>query len=363
MDVLDATAALGSPPTSAQAILDIVKLIPAPVPIEPTVRYGSYVDWILQVGIELADALAFAHAEGICHSDIKPSNVLITENGHAKLFDFNLSFSEDSERGFAGGTVPYMAPEQLQAAVKSSNGHIDSVDERADLFQLGATLYQLFCGQLPFGPLPTEQPISETAEVLRERQRHGPQSLRKLNQYVDAKLGRVIERCLAFDPDERPQSAHELVTALKSQATTSRRAVRWGRRNPRNFVAVLISFMAISLLYFNFDPTPAGAVTDTLTVSTINAATPPPPLLSDLLNSSSAGIDASGEVRSRMALQLNLLLLEKGHAKLARTRAYTAIAFKQERIRGTLGEKQVIQLKVRHEPFSVYMNRHFPDGI
>ncbi len=121
----------------------------------------------------------------------------------------------------------------------------------------------------------------------------------------------------------------------------------------RNFVAVLISFTAISFLYFNFDPTPADA--DALGVGALTAVAPPPPLPSDSLSSSSGGGDASGADRSRMALLLKLLLLEKGHAKLAKAPDYTATAFMQERVRGTMGEEQVVQLKIRHEPFSVYM--------
>lgn len=134
---------------------------------------------------------------------------------------------------------------------------------------------------------------------------------------------------------------------------TKNRRPRTASSKRRNVVAVFISFIAVSFLYFNFDPTPADA--DALSVGALRAVAPPPPLPTDALNGSSPGGDASGSDRSRMALLLKLLLLEKGQAKLAKTPDYTATAFMQERVRGTMGDEQVIQLKIRHEPFSVYM--------
>src|SRR5207247_8782205 len=107
------------------------------------------------LGSCLADGLAHAHERGILHRDLKPANVLLTDEGQPMLLDFNLA--EDTKlRGSAaaallGGTLPYMAPEHLEAF---QNGKRE-VDPRSDVYALGILLYELLAGRFPFANKPT----------------------------------------------------------------------------------------------------------------------------------------------------------------------------------------------------------------
>lgn len=151
--------------------------------------------------------------------------------------------------------------------------------------------------------------------------------------------------------------------SVKSYRTTS--------RGP-NFLAILISFSAVTILYLNFDPTPVGADPDskrstTSELARASAAVPPPPLptWTKDAKAENASQDADAEtvavtqppdvIQGRMALLVNLLMMEKADGTLERISDYTATFFKQERIDGELSDGQIMQMKVRHEPFSVYM--------
>jgi serine/threonine protein kinase len=110
----------------------------------------TYVDAILWLAVRLSDALAHAHERSILHRDLKPANILLTDEGQPMLLDFNLSEDTKLHRSASvaliGGTVPYMAPEQLQARpLGLSRG-----DERSDLYSFGVILYELLTGRHPF---------------------------------------------------------------------------------------------------------------------------------------------------------------------------------------------------------------------
>src|SRR5260221_5587323 len=118
----------------------------------------SYVEAILWIGARLADGLAHAHERGILHRDLKPANVLLTDEGQPMLLDFNLA--EDTKLrcegtvAHAGGTLPYMSPEQMAGLVAGGA----RVDARSDIYSLGVILFELLTGRHPFGthlgPLP-----------------------------------------------------------------------------------------------------------------------------------------------------------------------------------------------------------------
>lgn len=162
---------------------------------------------------EVADALAFAHSQGVVHRDIKPDNVMLT-GGHAIVADFGVAkaVSEATGRdklttaGVALGTPAYMAPEQATA-----DPH---VDHRADIYALGALAYELLSGRTPFmGATPQSILAAHVTEQ--------PDSVRKYRDQVSVQLDSVIMRCLAKKPADRWQSADEMLPHLESLGTAS----------------------------------------------------------------------------------------------------------------------------------------------
>ncbi|MCX7699907.1 MAG: serine/threonine-protein kinase [Gemmataceae bacterium] len=156
----------------------------------------------VQIIGQIADGLSAAHRLGIVHRDVKPSNILLTPEGNAKLADLGLAVCIDPHQGMVRGglvgTVAYMAPEQALGA---------NVDHRADIYSLGATLYQMVTGEMPF--------IGNTpAEVLR---RHAQEPLVPAHHRVPTlpePVSAVIEKMMAKRPEDRYSSDQELLGDL-----------------------------------------------------------------------------------------------------------------------------------------------------
>jgi tetratricopeptide (TPR) repeat protein len=226
-DVLDRAFADPSRPARARVILEVGRdlgpsdqALPCQSAPSPWLQGGTYVDGVVHLGAQLADALSFVHARGICHRDLKPSNILLLPDGTPMLLDFNLAFDKQSVEPRLGGTVPYMAPEHLLDG--SQGHHAFCLDERSDLFSLGVILYELLTGVHPFGPIPLNHLTAETRTLLIQRQRRLPKRLREANPQVDQSVAQVIERCLAFEPAGRP-SAAEVRDAFRRTLTRKRR--------------------------------------------------------------------------------------------------------------------------------------------
>jgi tetratricopeptide (TPR) repeat protein len=213
---------------------------------------GAYIDAIVRFGRQLADALARTHHEGILHRDLKPSNVLVTPRGVPMLLDFNLSADTRAHASRVGGTLPYMAPEQVrQVFAPAGEGH--AVDARSDVYSLGVILFELLAGGPPFD-VPSEGRVTEaTAAGLLDQQGRGCPRLIDRNRLVDAPLAEVIERCLKFDPKQRPQSAAELASLLEDALRPHRRARRWSAAYPGRAAGVAAAAaccVAIVALFF-----------------------------------------------------------------------------------------------------------------
>ncbi len=195
---------------------------------EEMVRHHFTTEEILDVGIQLADALAYAHDHGVVHRDLKPENIMLSpgigSRGRAKILDFGLAklarpISQAASAGFASaetaaastaagllvGTVNYMSPEQ--AAMQPA-------DARSDLYSLGLVLYELAAGVNPFLG---ETPTSTIANIIKVE----APPVTERNPVAPPELDRILRKCLRKRADERYQSSRELLVDLSNLRSDS----------------------------------------------------------------------------------------------------------------------------------------------
>ncbi len=229
------------------------------------VAYAGYVEAVVDIIRQVAEGLAHTHARGILHRDIKPSNVLFTPHGKPMLLDFNLARARNSVQILAGGTLPYMPPETIrQSGIADPESELSHhrttasdeqlADERGDVFSLGVVFYELLAGQHPFADFSWRQDSARIGQQLLAHQARGPRPL-EIAGPLDRRLIETVERCLAFDPDKRIQSAAELATRcgqLLRPIARQRRALRTSRRVQVSAAATLSMFV-LGATWFGFE--------------------------------------------------------------------------------------------------------------
>lgn len=188
-----------------------------------SLRRQAAVGWaelICRLGAQLAEALDYAHQQGVLHRDVKPANVLLGGDGRPKLADFNISFSSQIQgstpAAYFGGSLAYMSPEQLEACNPGHDRKPDSLDGRSDLYSLAVLLWELLHDVRPFQDEYLETGWSATLEAMAERRRAGLErvpSVALYGPFAEA-LQKVLGRCLAADPDQRHANGRELARDL-----------------------------------------------------------------------------------------------------------------------------------------------------
>ena len=167
--------------------------------------YSQGAAWIVMV---LARALHYAHGRQIHHRDVKPANILLTINHGPQLLDFNLAESPHSadhaQAALRGGTLPYMAPEQIRAFLNPELWC--SVGAGADIYSLGLVLRELLTGQMP--DLPRKGlPAARAMNDLLARRPDLDTAVRRFNPSIPPSLEAIVAKCLALDPGDRYSDA------------------------------------------------------------------------------------------------------------------------------------------------------------
>ncbi len=184
----------------------------------------------VDIAVQIAKALAVAHAHGVVHRDLKPANVIIGDGGHAKVLDFGLARVLGLGTTHTGGHAPesagvvgfvgtpgYAAPEQMVSS---------AVDERADLYALGVVLFEMISGRRPF-------PGNDPLQLATAKLSHDAPPLSSAGKLVPPALDKLVAALLARDPAERPASAAEVIVALRDIYGTPTTGGLPGARRPR----------------------------------------------------------------------------------------------------------------------------------
>jgi WD40 repeat protein/serine/threonine protein kinase len=189
---------------------------------------GRYVRSVARIGLQVAEALAYAHEQGVLHRDIKPANLLLDGRGNVWLADFGLAKHADGDLTHTGdvvGTLRYMAPERFEGRC----------DARSDVYSLGLTIYELLATQPAFA-------AADRNVLIREVTQAEPKRLRALERSIPRDLETIVHKAIEKDPAHRYPTAAALAEDFRRfledgpiaarRTGPAERLLRWGRRNP-----------------------------------------------------------------------------------------------------------------------------------
>jgi serine/threonine protein kinase len=212
--------------------------------LDEKVRQGTLREKeIVRIGVQLAEGLAAAHAQGVIHRDLKPGNLRLTKDDRLKILDFGLAWSTlrlgplASTASFNGsadcsGTLPYMATEQLSGL---------AADARTDIYSAGAVLYELYTGRAPF-----EQKLFTA--LVDEILHRAPVPPSHVRPGISPRLEAIILKCLEKDPEKRYQSAEDLLRELRelSVAADAPAVSRLSGRSRLYLLAACLTLLALA---------------------------------------------------------------------------------------------------------------------
>jgi serine/threonine protein kinase/Tfp pilus assembly protein PilF len=208
---------------------------------------------VIALGMQLAEGLSAAHEHGVVHRDLKPGNLRLTDQERLKILDFGLAklrlpvtssatTESLSETETMAGTLPYMAPEQLQGG---------DIDARTDIHSAGALLYEMATGQHPFAEVERSQLIGAILN-------RPPRPPTTLNPRLSPEVERIIGKCLEKEPENRYQSAKELAidlrrlqTGVLSAVQPAARAAKWSAAKSAGLGLGILVSVIVLLIAFN----------------------------------------------------------------------------------------------------------------
>ncbi len=235
-------------------------------PVQPARRFyreSGFVRSAAWIAARLTEGLEHAHSRGLLHRDLKPSNILIAADGTPMLLDFNLATDADhlgeGDRVLMGGTLPYMAPEHLDAFHPSGTTPPEAVDERSDIYAMGLILFEMIAGHHPFPEPPSGRPLIEVVRAMALERLGSPPSPRASNPDVPLSLDAIVRKALDPDPGRRHARAGDLAEDLRrflddrplkytSEPSLRERLAKWSRRNPRATGASTVGALALLVI-------------------------------------------------------------------------------------------------------------------
>jgi len=159
-------------------------------------------DQLVPVFVQVAAGLAHMHRRGVFHADLKPNNILYGKRGEVKIIDYGLAWIKGEPKDRVQGTPEYMAPETAKSRI---------INERTDIYNLGATMYRLTTMKLPPNMMAAADPLKIAGKMFASTLT----PVQELNKAVPTALADLIHRCLAYDPEKRPKRVGEILDELK----------------------------------------------------------------------------------------------------------------------------------------------------